>query len=808
MLPQNTVIPYDDGKAFLVPKADSPLTDYEYGGIAIGDTSKGMMYQIWKLVYGAGNFRVVDLLGNSVLVHTVSGYVTQVSLAFDQNMRPTIAYVEDDIVKLYWFDSSVGHNVISSFPSYRSPRVSLDDGRAFNIPESDIIFVFIEDNQLKYKVQRERYSTAYTITAVDADETISQVGMDKGFRFKFELELIEEPDEQRPTLKRTVEYMDIFNPVYWRVDGQQTASFSITNYQDGFEVNFINRMKSDLVGIIWDSKDTKDHLYLGYEEKTDYRDVVWSFNIELSDNMPMLDEETLAPTLTVNYIEGGQEKVAFIALFQYADNPHSRNARITIDWSTVKAGFEADEDFPKDNIKQIFFAGVTSNYDGQSSDPLDATEPAYLRLTGSQVSGGSMIALKRVIVPEHAVGMCTSYDDHYDLNPQRLVENMHVLGYRGQVNHYCGMSKYPVINWDVGLNKFQIPDTMVTGETVVSPPCIKWHTEYARLLHQKNMSPIYSVSWELYSLGAREEWCQREFNDRIGKTGYTPPSYFMSMCHENAIAYIHKAYREFADCLVAGGADVVMQIGEPWWWFNTDSLNPCVYDYQTRLAFNADTGLFAPDLGTIYEAVGKTGTPYDEFKLWLRNKLGQTCQDIRTMLKAAYGESTQVCPLIFFPSIRTHQVSLATYINYPQEHYAYPNFDFVMTEAYDWIIEQPPRLDLSHQAVGEIPIGELGYAPQDVMYLSGFVPDAAIAYIYHFDKDKPYQSHIWQRIFGDIRNNDIVGIRKQFVWAYPQVMAQSITIDSSVPQSGFFFRDQFTKAIRDNTPYPDDIFLN
>ena len=34
--------------------------------------------------------------------------------------------------------------------------------------------------------------------------------------------------------------------------------------------------------------------------------------------------------------------------------------------------------------------------------------------------------------------------------------------------------------------------------------------------------------------------------------------------------------------------------------------------------------------------------------------------------------------------------SLATYINYPQEHYAYPNFDYVMTEAYDWIIEQPP----------------------------------------------------------------------------------------------------------------------
>ncbi|MFE2008939.1 hypothetical protein ACFW6U_26955, partial [Pseudomonas guariconensis] len=85
--------------------------------------------------------------------------------------------------------------------------------------------------------------------------------------------------------------------------------------------------------------------------------------------------------------------------------------------------------------------------------------------------------------------------------------------------------------------------------------------------------------------------------------------------------------------------------------------------------FNADTGLYAPDLGTIYEAMNKTGTPYDEFKTWLRNKLGQTCQNIRAAIKAKYANA-QVCPLIFFPSIRSPIQTLATYINYPSQHYS------------------------------------------------------------------------------------------------------------------------------------------
>ncbi|MFJ0259296.1 phage capsid protein [Acinetobacter baumannii] len=599
--------------------------------------------------------------------------------------------------------------------------------------------------------------------------------------------------------------IDRFSPIYWRIDGPQTMSFAITNYGNGFEASFRSRMTNDLVGISWDSYDTKDHKFLAYETKYSYAGVVWDFDIELSASMPVLNNPSLTPTLTVYYHDNGVDKIAYIVLFNYANNPSSRTAHIHINWDTVKAGFSATDSFPVTNIQRISFSGFTSHYNGQSATPLSQPEDGYIRITNSVVTGtNANLNLSRVVVPQHNYGICTSYDDHYDLNPQRLVNNMVALGYQGLVNHYCGMSHYPEMTWKSDINKWQIPDTLVTGEAVVNACTRKWHEKYAQALHNANMQPIFGVSFEMYSLGANEFWAQRDWNSNLGKTGYQPPSYFFSLSDQNALAYLHKVFIEFADTMVAGGCNVNMQIGEPWWWYNTDTNLPCVYDYPTKLAFNADTGLYAPDLGTIYEAMNKTGTPYDEFKTWLRNKLGQTCQNIRAAIKAKYANA-KVCPLIFFPSIRSPIQTLATYINYPSQHYSYPNFDYMMTEAYDWLLEA--KLDLAHQAVSQIPTQDLGYPANKVAYLSGFVPDASIGYIYGFDKNKPYRTPIWQRIFGDMKNNVSLGLMKQFIWAYPQVMFDSITIDTTQAPNGFFVENTLYSPISDNTPYPPDIYL-
>ncbi|WP_043969811.1 MULTISPECIES: non-contractile tail sheath protein [Acinetobacter] len=608
-----------------------------------------------------------------------------------------------------------------------------------------------------------------------------------------------------PALNVETSTIDRFSPKYWRIDGPQTMSFAITNYANGFEAAFRSRTTTDLAGISWDSYDVKDHKLLAYETKYDYSGTVWDFDIELSASMPALNNETLTPTLTVYYHEDGVDKVAYVVLFNYANQPASRSAHIHINWDTVKAGFSATDSFPVSNIQRISLSGFTLSYNGHSTLPLLQPEDGYIRITNSVTTGpNAKLSLSRVSVPLHDYGICTSYDDHYDLNPQRLVDNMAALGYHGLINHYCGMSKYPELYWDTTINKWQIPDTLVTNQAVVNPCTRKWHEHFAQALHSAGMQPVFGVSFEMYSLGAKEFWAQRDWNSNLGRTGYEPPSYFFSPCDQNALAYLHKAFIEFADTMAVGGCPVNMQIGEPWWWYNQGTDLPCVYDYPTKLAFNADTGLYAPDLGTIYDAVHKTGTPYDEFKAWLRNKLGQTCRDIRTVIKTKYPQA-KVCPLIFFPTIRTPIETLATDINYPSEHYSYPNFDYIMTEAYDWILEA--RLGLAHQAVSEIPTLDLHYPVDKVAYLAGFVPDSSIAHLYGFDKTKAYRTPIWQRVFGDMQNNNALGLMKQFIWAYPQVMQDSVTIDIVQAPNGFFVENTLYTPINDDTPYPPEIYL-
>ncbi|MFX6213451.1 phage capsid protein, partial [Acinetobacter baumannii] len=159
---------------------------------------------------------------------------------------------------------------------------------------------------------------------------------------------------------------------------------------------------------------------------------------------PVLNNESLTPTLTVYYNENGVDKIAYIVLFNYANTPSSRSAHIHINWDTVKAGFSATDSFPVTNIQQITFSAFTSSYNPHSSLPLSQAEDGYIRITNSVVTGANAkLNLSRVVVPQHNYGLCTSYDDHYDLNPQRIVDNMAALGYHGFINHYCGMSHYP-----------------------------------------------------------------------------------------------------------------------------------------------------------------------------------------------------------------------------------------------------------------------------------------------------------------------------------------------------------------------------
>lgn len=600
----------------------------------------------------------------------------------------------------------------------------------------------------------------------------------------------------------TATEIDRFAPLYWRIDGPRSMSFAITTYGNGFEAYFISRKSNDFCGIIWDSEDKKDHHYLGYATNKDYTNCIWTFDIELSATMPVLNDPQRAATLTVEGRNAaGANVVYYIALFNYANNPSSRSASITINWNTVKAGFGADQDVYIQDIDRIFFGGITSSYDGIAI-PGGGTNPptvfstpiiSYIRMTNSVISGSnSKLAINKISVPPHDVGISTSYDDHYDLNPDRIIENIHQLGYRGWINHYVGMSTYPSRYWDVSQQRFIFP---VAGgsEPLVNEASAKWHLKLALACKSKNYRLIQAVSYEIFSEYARLDWTQRDWNDQYGRTGYTPPSYFISHSHVTAMNYLRQVFVEFATIANTAGLAIYMQIGEPWWWFNGDG-KPCIYDNQTKLDFNAATGLSMADFGTINST--QTGAPYDQMKTFLRDRLGESVQSCRTAVRNAF-PSAKVCVLFFLPSILDDSVGIMKTINYPQTQYSFPNFDFMMTEVYDWIITA--QLDKSYEAM-ERPIYELGYHKDDVQYLAGFVPDPVLAPLYGLSGDS-YKHEIWQRIFGNMKNNARYGIRKQHIWAYPQVMSDSITIVDQLDGFSFYMGDNLVPIIRDDTPY-------
>src|SRR5690554_2714595 len=108
-LPDNVLSTEPIAAQFNGPRAlpVTGLLDYEHGGVAIQDPSRGLMYQTWRarvigqdILLGAPNTP-------EFVAYAGSASITEVSLAFDQNMRPTIAFVEGGRAKLLWYDSAI-----------------------------------------------------------------------------------------------------------------------------------------------------------------------------------------------------------------------------------------------------------------------------------------------------------------------------------------------------------------------------------------------------------------------------------------------------------------------------------------------------------------------------------------------------------------------------------------------------------------------------------------------------------------------------------------------------------------------------
>jgi hypothetical protein len=165
---------------------DNPTVDYELGGIALNDPSQGNQVQVWRCWTDGSSVWVAPEanLSAKTLILTDFG-ITEVSLALDQNMAPTVTYVADGLCKLYWFDSLISGFRTTTYPNHYTPMLTLDDKREGQTGTSDVLFFYVRDRKLCYRQQRDRYGVERVLQAVPSNEVrIMSLGMNSGGRLQ------------------------------------------------------------------------------------------------------------------------------------------------------------------------------------------------------------------------------------------------------------------------------------------------------------------------------------------------------------------------------------------------------------------------------------------------------------------------------------------------------------------------------------------------------------------------------------------------------------------------------------------------
>lgn len=169
-----------------------PLVDYELGGIGLSDSSQGLQVQTWRVrVDGNQNILVSPAPFTTETFIITGAAITEISLAFDQNMRPVIAFLDNGQAKLYWYDPQVGSVVtISIMVGITSAMVCMDDKRslATTLNRNDVLVYYVRNGFLYYRQQRDRYSIERMLALLQSPlGKLKKLGMAQNWRVQVQV---------------------------------------------------------------------------------------------------------------------------------------------------------------------------------------------------------------------------------------------------------------------------------------------------------------------------------------------------------------------------------------------------------------------------------------------------------------------------------------------------------------------------------------------------------------------------------------------------------------------------------------------
>lgn len=388
-----------------------------------------------------------------------------------------------------------------------------------------------------------------------------------------------------------------FAPAYWTVDFPRPVMAGVTSLSaTGLRVDAAFYGSGDLVGLIWESVDRWDHPLLAYATRRDYRRCKLAFRWR-SGGVKALDA-VHGPTLTIEGRDAnGQPRSWYVRLWNYASGS-PQDAVIMLDFSALAGGFlhpgEADPVWAGD-IDRMFISLVPPGYDGGTT-PFAGVQQGWVELSDMSCTGsGAMLDQGDAMLPEHGLSIATGYDDCYNQTPERVLRQILALGYRGDINHYVGMSHY------FRLEPLGGGHYVSLAGGVLNDPCAAWHRDFAARAHAYDFGIIWSLSYELFDAHCWNDWKQRAENGEPALTGWVPPSTLLSPAHGGAMGYLQMVARAFVAIGRDAGLLPQFQVGEAWWWVKADG-RICLYDDATRAALGSAL-VSIPDMrGALNEA--------------------------------------------------------------------------------------------------------------------------------------------------------------------------------------------------------------
>lgn len=491
-----------------------------------------------------------------------------------------------------------------------------------------------------------------------------------------------------------------FDPRLWTITFPRPMMGSaVTTAPDALRVDLNPTRRDQIAGLIWASEDTHSHPLLAYSTNSDYRGCTLSFRWR-SGGVRALDA-VHGPVLTIEgRDENGAAKSWYVRLWNYATGT-PQDCVITLPFGDLSGGFllpqEAVPVFAGD-IDRMFVALSAADYDGTdaaTNAPEGWVELSAIRCTGE----GAMLSIGDALAPVHGLACATGYDDVYHQTPARVVEQIAAMGYTGSLVHYVGMSHFMRLTSD--------GEVAVSGDPLNSAAAA-WHADFFARAKAAGLSPIASLSYELFANYAPPAWMQRASNGDPALTGWVPPSTLLSPASTPAMAWLSSVAVRFAQLMVAADCPVQFQVGEPWWWSDAAG-RIYLYDDAAKAAFGGNPPVIA-DVGGTLSAAEKA--LLDQAGALLAASTASLCAAV----KAAH-PSAETLLLAYLPTILDPARPEVKRANLPVG-WASPAFDRLQLEDYDWAATG--ALALSDSAVAAA-IGRLQYPLADTHYFAGFV---------------------------------------------------------------------------------------